>query len=747
MNNFKIYLKLGNQKILITSFNSKHKDELSPTSTFDEKISIDENDQKTLTFSLASKYIDIKGNFIQNPFVDRIHNHSIIELDEDGELTDFVISNISPSADNKIPIYTYTAKDYFSYILSRRCIGFSYCNIEDSDLSYTTYPELYDNYGAENIFAIGKKILKKAYLYDWDVYFSSSNQYHRRLAERKVSLDVEDSNPYNAIIEGCSAANCQLSVNYREKYITFFDKTDVKFSGYRYRPEYNLRSLSSLSYDSEELTTMLHVQGGKDENDQYITISQSFPFAVSRWLQLFYSSAEYTTEGGKTITIDGIGNWGTNNNITFNYAGWWKPIKTCIFSNKEVFLKFYQGEYNTSNLDEIKKYLDPEEEELNNFFLMTEKIPYVGQYILDLEFFKQNKDLTQDQIKLFERMINRITKNNILMKDIVYTRNQLRYQIEKIMAKINGQLDIRASILMGYIQSSSVQSNSQDLSTCEETIKSYARELGQYLSQLYGDLNGLDKYPEISVFNNQTGKPQYAREKLQDIKLELQTYKKIRPQQSDWTQTEIDAKIAALEKSEILWKALAGDFEFYYAGKDDRIKGNYNFIYSILTDSSIVIIQPSIKKGNSINKLFETYKSIENNLMQEFYYYFGNYIIESTYSNDDELDSVSLYNQAISYFEDIYKPKVNCGIDILDTRELELIDLPQIKIGNRIKIYNEELGLSDSSTNNLLQANNELVITSISYSLRESTNKSLGVEKVTLYNSILQKLIKTVKNK
>ena len=27
---------------------------------------------------------DIKGNFIQNPFVDRIHNHSIIELDEEG---------------------------------------------------------------------------------------------------------------------------------------------------------------------------------------------------------------------------------------------------------------------------------------------------------------------------------------------------------------------------------------------------------------------------------------------------------------------------------------------------------------------------------------------------------------------------------------------------------------------------------------------------------------------------------------
>ena len=81
---------------------------------------------------------------------------------------------------------------------------------------------------------------------------------------------------------------------------------------------------------------------------------------------------------------------------------------------------------------------------------------------------------------------------------------------------------------------------------------------------------------------------------------------------------------------------------------------------------------------------------MENNFIKPLYANFSQYIYESTYENVEELDSISLYNQAIQYFADLNRIKTDHSLTVLDIAELEQISAPRLQIGNVISIYNED---------------------------------------------------------
>ena len=62
------------------------------------------------------------------------------------------------------------------------------------------------------------------------------------------------------------------------------------------------------------------------------------------------------------------------------------------------------------------------------------------------------------------------------------------------------------------------------------------------------------------------------------------------------------------------------------------------------------------------------------------------------------------------------------------------------------KGMHELLNLSEAegSLNNLSYTNNELIVESVNYDLRDQTNISVTVQQIHSYKSILQKLIQTV---
>ena len=158
--------------------------------------------------------------------------------------------------------------------------------------------------------------------------------------------------------------------------------------------------------------------------------------------------------------------------------------------------------------------------------------------------------------------------------------------------------------------------------------------------------------------------------------------------------------------------------------------------------------------GQSSNKtLYDAvvyYETINNNLWVNLYRLFHAYIYEATYENTDELNSTNLFNQAVIYFEDYNKPNADYSISVLDIGMLDVVDIPRLSVGSKIKIYNKELNLneySNSSTeslNNIQFTNNDLIVTSLNYALRNPSEVSINVEKITSYQSILQKLIQSV---
>ena len=182
-----------------------------------------------------------------------------------------------------------------------------------------------------------------------------------------------------------------------------------------------------------------------------------------------------------------------------------------------------------------------------------------------------------------------------------------------------------------------------------------------------------------------------------------------------------------------------------------KVNSYYGQYYNYIKD----YIEQNSDTNYGIYKLITDLEEENHKLWETLYKDYSQFIYEATYENSDEVESISLYNQAISYFEDYHHPKSSYSVEVLNLEELEQIGTPNLKVNTRIRIYNEDLGLDegvigegDISTdklNNISYTNNELLITALSYDLRKSAAVSITVEKIVQHQNILQKLIKSIK--
>ena len=954
MKNFKLYYKKGEQLLPITFFDTVVKSTNCPTATYDEHIEIAENDQTTLTFSISKYYWeggDASSGMARNttkllnPWYNKLQIHSQIRLViDDIQVFDLVIKEISPNVENINPTVTYTAQDYFSYILTRRQQGFSYCNVLDSEFSFDVYPELYDGYGVEDIFTIAKKILRKAHLYEWQVVYNT--RLDESLGQKKISLNVENSNPYNAIVEACNILNAYLQVNYINKTIGFVEKNTLPFSGYRYTPSHNLRAIDA-TYNGEELTTLLRIQGGTDENDEYVYIAPTFPSAVSKWLSWFAQSNQAVMWDGKVIESECSG-WNNNPDNTYFTPQWWNNIHTYINESDKVQY-FYDGyapwqesktgytemafkidDWNFSgsgSIDDQNKYiltvyqieveklfpnlaieeitaiedlpkvsiinspgpamkvwgeiekdangypihdeawglnylqrggkyyltfghvfitrtepLEPfnniinedfkgwcennnivlnfgdtpkiteigksytlyrlsqnfsmsplklitpsqfteedeqilkeeyelERQEIDTFFTLIERIPYCGQFLIDLDFFRNSGFMSETQRTNFDILMRNMTRWNILSRNLTETKLNLEFTVRSLLQELYGYGDQYAGTMQQYwdiiteeealAKEQAREVKEEDIASRQESLlaqfiliehnaDSVLPKLVSALQKLNGNKIQVTKYPEIIEIYNKFVNAESQYRKLSAKLANLRRLIGIQ-NSSNLESTMKQAEIEDLESRLETWNTLrekpfkdincaTETFTGYLPGY-----GAYAYVYHKIAE--YIYMPPYNAYGLPIA---EAYNQCQRNLQaleSQLYIYFGDYIVESVYSNEDELDPVSLYNQAIQYFEDINKPKATYGIQVLSTAQLEKIFLPIERIGSKIRIYNEELQLADGSTDPFSQRNNELMITSISYDLRDPEVKEFGVEKITMYDSIVQKLIQTVKRK
>lgn len=181
---------------------------------------------------------------------------------------DLIVSSVAPSLSKSNVIYSFTAQDELSYLWTRHNIGYSYPYLDE------------DDDGPHTIVEYGERIIRDNYLdSQWVINHSSLTPYMtNKVTTRKFTFTIDDSNPYNALVEAANVLGYKFKVDYTKHTITFYLPDENKFSGYRYRPETNLKSFSA-SYEASELCTLMHSVGGTDANDQIIPLVPALPHA------------------------------------------------------------------------------------------------------------------------------------------------------------------------------------------------------------------------------------------------------------------------------------------------------------------------------------------------------------------------------------------------------------------------------------------------------------------------------------
>ena len=267
MRSFELFLDVMGDWIEVSSSHM----EIANFTPYNEKLDELEHNQYTFTFSVVSKtYTDNAA--VWNPLLSYYFiGARLLLIIDNRQYINLIIKNVSPDSSTLSTVYNITAQDEVSYLWAKHNVGYNYSTLNREHTNTILTPR--------NIFQIAKDVLIDNFLNDWTV---TSQSLDAELENNKIILEITNSNPYNVIIEACNTVNASLVVNYRTKRLDFYRKDLQNFSGYRYRPDYNIIQYNA-NYSGEQMATMLHVHGGTDANEVQISMIPSMPDAIRRY--------------------------------------------------------------------------------------------------------------------------------------------------------------------------------------------------------------------------------------------------------------------------------------------------------------------------------------------------------------------------------------------------------------------------------------------------------------------------------
>ena len=724
MHNFELYLYDKNKKILLTSFDEQSKTSFSPASTFNEQLQEQENDQYTLTFSIA-KYVSPNE---LNGFVNKIYFGSKLKLIMDyGETeVDLIINSIQPTVYTHNIIYKISAEDEISWSWSRRNLGYSYSNSEVKEDGTIT--------GVENIYTITRKVLNDCGL---SRLWSIDDDIFSPLYNKKIILSVEDSNPYNVLIEVCNSTGAYLKKDYRNHKLKYYKKDSVGFSGYRYFPQTNLKSFS-VNGSIDNFVSILHVFGGTNEKEEIISLVPPIPDLLSRWIK---------AKGGIDGFLSNAGYRLSDNSIN------WSKIETEILASNNPYIEDGDKEEDKKIANEI--YLE-EKTKLNQFISIAIRVPHLGQFFYDFSYFeKTNQISTENKNEIMTAFNSSMLKYNLYLRIYEPQYYNLKWEIMSWENKFQTAAEEYVVLQQQLLQSTNktISDNiANDFNNLEDTLVSYIKENDYAYFRNLASL-GYDyyEYSKKRLENKEKTYIKLYNEKEKELSKLKTKRNKIKTIENvfNYEAVQLDEQIAYIEQLLDTYKTLAGSN--WKDENGDRIIPLYEYMRNILTKNVPTGILPiklpnpddntkSFSLEELINYCNNRVKTIWNNL----YFNYSQYFIEGKYENSDELDSVSLFNQAVIYHDNLNRPEISYNIAVLDIAALEQIDIPRVKVGAKIKVYNEMLNYADEEENLLDYRDNSLIITGITTTLRTPGSVSLTVSRQQWYKDIVEKLLKTV---
>ena len=289
--------------------------------TFNEKISLGLNSQKTLQFDMPSKLM-INNSWIHNPFIARLHIGSQILLeDKNSNFYVFTIKQIGTNLSDINTTYSYSCQDSFSYNMIRRNEGYSIINDASS----------VDFIGAQTIDWWMEKIVSECYISDAyikttdSIFLSNNNEvliFNNKntiktnikkiikdsddlVSSDTFSFNCDNSSAQNAIISLAELVNYSLAVFEHIVFGTSYDEaTKVlhknntiqlfryfwleptkisKATPYLYSPRKNIEKFS-LDHSSDSLTTVLNIKTNTI-GDEMVSLLPAVPARFSEWFQ------------------------------------------------------------------------------------------------------------------------------------------------------------------------------------------------------------------------------------------------------------------------------------------------------------------------------------------------------------------------------------------------------------------------------------------------------------------------------
>lgn len=252
----------------------------NPAAAFDCNLSLKENEDNTLTFSIYAKYYDNKtGKLVDNPYLPLLINERKVKLKYKDKWYDFIIKNISEMTENyKI---TYQAESLIKNELSK--VGFN--------ITYNT--ELENNTG--NIFELAEKAIQET-------------NYNLSKTKSDFLVQTLEDNVYIATIpDGIYSINCKkcelnnkgqlifedtsLVLNSGEKLCFFYGEISAKkdtLSCLYYLDEPPLESSNKISNQDYYM-----ISGITYKNNNIIIPTENGSLELSYTLNLLYRADRY----------------------------------------------------------------------------------------------------------------------------------------------------------------------------------------------------------------------------------------------------------------------------------------------------------------------------------------------------------------------------------------------------------------------------------------------------------------------
>lgn len=411
----------------------------STTGVYNEKLTEKENNQYSLTFN-----IEMFVDNARNPLIDFIVIDRKIRLKREGSKNiEFYITGKTPTFSNKGVSYAITCQDAFSYQFARQAIKLSLnTNDEEQWGEYNTGPKPIDE--------LVEKVLQLSYLTSWHVNADINNHIYQfpnnlyfGVEPMKVSVEINESTPYNIILEIAKLFNAAVVVNYDLKELNFLNREKLVYNGLKLKPEVNL-SQFSYSEKGDNLYNIMYVSGGKDAYGNYLSISPSLPLIVGKILTetardneqialplltsenfvLYPSFCRISSEPKVVYAKKRIDN--TYLYVRTNIEKYWEDSENV--SELKAFVMQCYGLLNNAD----KK--DSDNEELTMFFRKLERVPHASPFLCNFDYWKKTKLLSSIRYKKLMNLINKDMRNvNLMLMSYSNTFNIFNFKLNQMI--------------------------------------------------------------------------------------------------------------------------------------------------------------------------------------------------------------------------------------------------------------------------------------------------------------------------